>query len=306
MSVDVIGLGCGCLDFLAIVPNLPELDDQVRSVQSTQQGGGEVATALVTLAKLGVSTSYLGRIGQDSAGYIIKREFEQYDVDTSHMIMESDAVSLVSAVLVDQTSGKRSIVAGSTTASEFRPADIPDGLIERAKFLHLDATSRKAALVAAERAKNAGVTVVLDADVLAYDDEIGQLVQLTDVMIASEGFSRRWTGTVNPIEALDIMRSQGPETVVLTLGEQGSLSVNQGHVIHTDAFPVEVIDTTGAGDVYHGAFIFGMLQKWTLEKTSEFASAVAAMKCTKLGGRQGIPTYDEAISFVKSRNANYF
>ncbi|MEE2709069.1 MAG: PfkB family carbohydrate kinase [Gemmatimonadota bacterium] len=306
MSFDVIGLGCGCLDFLAIVPNIPELDDEVRSFQSTQQGGGEVATALVALAKLGTSTSYLGRIGEDSAGYFIKREFERYDVDTSHMIMEPNATSLVSAVLVDQASGKRSIVAGSTTASEFRPADIPDGLIECAKYLHLDATSRKAALVAAERAKSSDVTVVLDADVLAYDDEIGQLVQLTDVMIASEGFSRRWTGTVNPDEAIEIMRSQGPETVVLTLGDQGSICVNKGQVIYTDAFPVEVIDTTGAGDVYHGAFIFGMLQEWPLEKTAEFASAVAAMKCTKLGGRQGIPTYDEAISFVKNRNANYF
>ena len=161
-------------------------------------------------------------------------------------------------------------------------------------------------MVAAERAKNSGVTVVLDADALAYDDEIGQLVQLTDVMIASEGFSRRWTGTVNPAEAIEIMRSQGPDTVVLTLGDQGSICVNQGHVFYTDAFSIEVIDTTGAGDVYHGAFIYGMLQEWPLEKTAEFASAVAAMKCTKLGGRQGIPTYDEAISFIKNRNANYF
>ena len=304
---DVVGLGSSCLDFLGVVAHLPGLDEEIEMLESTQQGGGEVATALVALAKLGASVTYLGKIGDDPVGHFIKHEFDQYGVDSGHMIVEPGTTSLASMVMVDRETGKRTILAGKSTVSDLRSNEVPPGVIEDAKYLHLDGTtSRQAMLEVAGRARKAGVTVVLDADVLAYDADVHRLIELTDILISSKVFSHRFTGTHDPEEAIAIMRSYGPSVVALTLGEEGSLCQADGRLFHTPAFTVEVVDTTGAGDVFHGAFIFAMLQDWPLEKVSEFASAVAAMKCRKLGGRLGIPTFAEAITFLKDRKAEYF
>lgn len=301
---DVVGLGCACLDFIAVVPYIPELDDEVRMLESIQQGGGEVATALVALSRLGASTTYLGRVGDDAPGHMIKRELEGYGVGTQYLSMEPGCESLVSMVLVDKESGKRTILAGNSTVSEFLPSDIPEGLIESARFLHLDGTSRASALAAAQRARRAGVTTVLDADVLVCDPEIEELIAVTDILIASLGFSTAFAGTEDPSKAIAFMHAIGPDVVAITMGERGSLCHADGRAFHTPAFSVPVVDTTGAGDVFHGAFIFGLLRGWTTEMTVEFSSAVAAMKCAHLGGRRGIPTFEEAEAFIELRRKN--
>lgn len=151
-----------------------------------------------------------------------------------------------------------------------------------------------------------GVTVVFDADVLAYDSEIGKIVELTDILMPSNGFAQRFTNRDNPEKALEIMRAQGPSLVLITLGDEGSVCLAEDRIFYTPSFEVNVVDTTGAGDVFHGAFICGMLRDWPLEKVAEFASAVAGIKCTKLGGRLGIPTFKEAMRFLKDRDAKYF
>ncbi len=303
---DVVGLGCSCLDFFGVVPHIPGLDEEIEMLESTQQGGGEVATALVTLAKLGATVAYIGKIGDDPVGYFIKHEFDHYGVDTSHMIVEPGASSLASMVMVDQATGKRTIVGDKPTASELQPSEVQPGVIEKAKYLHLDGTFRQAVLDAARRARSAGVTVVLDADVMAYDQDVDRLIELTNILIPSKGFAERFTGTDDPERAIGTMRSYGPAVVALTLGEEGSVCYADGRLFHTPAFTVDVVDTTGAGDVFHGAFIFGMLRDWPFEKAATFASAVAAMKCRKLGGRLGIPTLPEALAFLKDRNAESF
>ena len=148
--------------------------------------------------------------------------------------------------------------------------------------------------------------VVLDADSLSRPDDIEELLHLTNYLIASRVFSEELTGLADPSAAVEALSGYGPSVTVVTLGEEGSVTLSGDRSFHTPAFPVSVVDTTGAGDVYHGAFIFGLLREWKLEKTAEFASAVAAMSCTRLGGRQGIPTLDEAISFLRDRDAEYF
>ena len=303
---DVVGLGCSCLDFLGVVPRIPGLDEEIEMLESTQQGGGEVATALVTLAKLGASVAYVGKVGDDPVGYFIKHEFDEYGVDTGNMMVEPGATSLASVVMVDQATGKRTIVGGKLTVSDLHPNEVQPGVIEGAKYLHLDGTFRQTALEVARRARNAGVTVVLDADVMTYDQDVHQLIELTDVLIPSKSFARLLTGTDEPERVIDKMRSYGPSVVALTLGDQGSICHADGRLFRTPALAVDVVDTTGAGDVFHGAFIFGMMQDWPCEKTAVFASAVAAMKCRKLGGRLWIPTLQEAIAFLKDRRAEYF
>ena len=147
---DVVGLGCSCLDFFGVVPRFPGLDEEVEMFQSVQQGGGEVATALVTLAKLGPSTTYLGKIGDDPVGHFIRHEFEHYGVDTTHLLVEAGATSLVSMVLVDAATGKRTIIAGTPTVSDLEPDEFPEDAVEDAQILHLDGASPRAAVVAAK------------------------------------------------------------------------------------------------------------------------------------------------------------
>jgi sulfofructose kinase len=302
---DVIGLGCSCIDFLGIIPYMPGLDEEIEMLQTSQQGGGEVATALVALAKLGSSVAYVGKIGDDLFGDFIKADFDRYGVDTSHLIVEKGATSQASIVLVDKKTGKRTILGCQYTASEMEPTEIRSDFIEQTKYLLLDGSFRRAALEAARRARKTGVTIVLDADVLAYDPEIHQLIELTDILIPSRTFSRFFTKTEEVDKATEVMRSYGPSIVLITLGDQGSICYAEGKTFHTPAFELEVVDTTGAGDVFHGAFIHGLLQGWRLEKVVEFATAVAAIKCTKLGGRAGIPSFEEAMEFLKSRGARY-
>ncbi len=295
---DVIGLGCSCIDFLGIVPRLPRLDEEIEMVDSMQQGGGEVATALVTLARLGASTAYIGKVGDDPIGVMIQHDFDHEGVNTDHLIVEPGARSLAAVVLVDQQSGQRSIIAGRRTAGELEAGELHDGLIEQAKYLHLDGTDAQAALVAAKRARKAGVTVVLDADVTALGPHIQQLIEQTDILIASQPFAESHTAGNDPVTAVERMQQAGPATVIVTLGDKGGVGSDGDRTFRYSAFEVDVVDTTGAGDVFHGGFIRGLLEGWPLEQTVRFAAAVAAVKCTKLGGRTGIPDMPTAMSFI--------
>ena len=305
MAYDVVGLGCACLDFLGIVPHLPDQDDQVWMSDSTQQGGGMVSTALVTLSKLGVSTAFVGRVGNDMAGRVVKEEFDLYGVDSAHLIMEPCASTPVSMILVDESTGQRTIMAGGS-AVDMSPSEIRSGMIAAARYLLLDTTGRQAALAAAEIARDAGVPVILDADSLSRPQDIGDLLRTTDYLIASRVFAEALTGLTDPEAAAKSLAGYGSSVVIVTLGEEGSLTLAGGRSFHTPAFPVEVVDTTGAGDVYHGAYIWGLLQEWSFEKTAEFASAVAALSCTRLGGRTGIPELDRAMEFLRDRGAAHF
>ena len=305
MAYDVVGLGCACLDFLGIVPQLPDQDEQVWMSDSTQQGGGMVSTALVTLSRLGVSTAFAGKVGNDTAGRVVKEEFDQFGVDSSHLIMEPGASTPVSMILVDESTGQRTIMAGGSAVT-MSAAEVPAALVAAARYLHLDNTNRQAALAAARIAREAGVSVVLDADTVSPPDDLEALLRSTDYLIASRVFADELTGRTDPAEAATALAGYGSSVTVVTLGEEGSYTLAEGRSFHTPAFPVEVVDTTGAGDVYHGAFIFGLLQEWRLEKTAKFASAVAAMSCTRLGGRAGIPDLENALGFLRDRGAEHF
>lgn len=305
MSYDAVGIGCACLDFLGIVPRLPDQDEQVWMSDSTQQGGGMVSTALVTLSRLGASTAFAGKIGNDMAGRVVKEEFDLYGVDAGHLTMEPGATTPVSMILVDESTGQRTIMAGGTAVT-LAPSEVPAELIAAARYLHLDNTNRQAALAAARIARDSGVPVVLDADTASQPDDLDALLRVTDYLIASRVFADELTGAADAVAAAKTLAGYGSTVTVVTLGEEGSYTLAGDRSFHTPAFPVEAVDTTGAGDVYHGAFIFGLLRKWDPEKTAQFASAVAAMSCTRLGGRAGIPDLHSALEFLRDRGAEHF
>ena len=201
--VDVVGLGCCCFDLLGVVPHMPGPDEEIRMLETRQQGGGEVATALVTLARLGCSVACAGKVGDDAFGNSIRRELDQYGVDTRHLVVEAGTLSQASVVLVDRATGQRSILACVPTFNELQPSQLPPGLIEKARVLHLDGVHRAAALAAAGRARRAGVPVVLDADVLALEGDISELLLWTDILIASLAFASTFANTEDVDEAID-------------------------------------------------------------------------------------------------------
>lgn len=291
---DVIGLGNCAADFLGIIPYYPALDERVQIVQLDRQGGGEAATAIVTLARLGASTSFVGKIGDDDLGRFIKHEFETESVDTSHLVIEKGKTSLFAFCAIDQGSGRKTIFWHKET-SPLNPEDLDRNFITSTRILHLDQRELKAGFTAAAWAKKSGILVSVDID--DFNSRLEKLIKITDIFIGSQKCKNYFAN--DPWEASEKVSLLGPKIVVFTLGERGCFIKSIEESFMEPAFEVKVVDTTGAGDVFHGAFIYGLLQNWSLRKIARFANATSAIKCTKIGGRSGIPTLKEVTAFLK-------
>lgn len=290
MSFDVVGVGHAAVDYLGVVPRYPDVDTKIELSQFSMQGGGPVATALVTLATLGVRTSFVGKVSDDDFGRFISQGLSEAGVDTSSLIVDAGHVSPISFIAVEQSSGRRTIFYTRGDVARLTESEIPVQLLQEAKILHVDGLQMVAQVAAARVARDSGVQVVYDAG--SPREGMQDLLGLTDVLIASERFAAEVGGGALA-ESLKVMRALGPQTVVITIGEDGSVGMEQDETYILPALAVEVADTTGAGDVFHGAFIFAMLQGWDLRERMRFANAAAGLKCRSLGGRGGIPTRDE-------------
>lgn len=295
---DIVGLGFSTLDTIGLTPHLPQLDGVVLLHDLTRQGGGPVAQALVTAARLGLSAGFVGRVGDDAVGAEIRAGLAQEGVDISHLQVAPGATSPQSMILVDQPSGKRSICAFRGTAGDIVVDEPTLDYLCSGRFLHLDGHSPAAAASAARAAASQGVRVCLDAGAGAVMDHLLPLVELSDVVIAAERFAASISSDGTIAAGAARMLAMGPDIVVVTRGDQGSCTVTAEAEFSTAAFPVSVVDTTGAGDVFHGAYLYGLLQGWDLVRTAEFAGATAALKCTQLGGRAAIPRLPEVLSFL--------
>ena len=222
-------------------------------------------------------------------------------VDTTHVVRRSDAYGLESFVMINPETGTRT----KFPVRDFNPAiewtDELKAEISRADVLHLDGTNYENALNASKIAKEANVLVSLDGcSMQAEMDKNRKLASMADFLIMNSKYPLRVTGLDNYENALLEISEWGPRIVICTLGDRGSLAVIDGKVVHFPAYKVNVVDTTGAGDVFHGAFIAGYLDGMDLVENIEFASAVSALKCQKLGGRAGIPTKEEALMKMHS------
>jgi sulfofructose kinase len=300
----VVGVGCAALDYLGVVPGMPSFDDAeaVMAQQWLISGGGPVATALVALARLGVATSYLGILGADMVGQAVRAEFVREGVDVSRLRFDAAFRSLTSLVLVEAGTGQRAFISFRDSDPSFEWTEQDRELIRRARFLHLDSWYPAISLPAADIAREAGVPVCLDA--YRVDDRTAEWVARADILIATESFPRRYTGENDLERASRKLLAQGPDIVVVTLSERGCLVVTREESFHVAGFPVQVVDTTGAGDVFHGAFLYGLLQSWSLAETASFANAAGALACRQLGGRSAIPSLAELEAFLSRYGSN--
>ena len=305
-NLDVVGLGLATIDIITPVSHLPESNEVFEIYGIDVQGGGPVATALVALAKLGAKTAYLGAISQSRWGSMIMEEFKQYNVDTKHCRRFETGESPVAVILVEP-GGSRSILYEKGRQLLLGPQDINPDHIAAARILHLDGNHPDAAMQAAHMARQCDTLVSLDGG--AGEGKwkgMAELIPLADILIVARQFAERHTGDDDPLKAGPALLSHGAQFVVVTDGENGCWYWDDRQHFHQPAYKVNVCDTTGAGDTYHGAYLYAYLQRWPPQICLAFASAVAAIKCTQPGGRKGIPTLDQAIEFLRRSGMDYW
>ena len=292
-------MGLCALDYTCVVDRYPGPDMKIEAKQFSRQGGGPVPNALSALSHFGAKTSFIGKVGNDPEGKIVRSELERFGVDTSGLVMDSYSRTPRAFIWVDSHTGARTVVLDRTEIAELSAAELNEKLLQSCRYLHLDGRESPVSIYAARLAREAGAEVVLDAG--SMRENIKELLPLVDHMVVSKSFAEQFTGEGEPGAACLKLLEIGFLTVTVTLGNKGCVCAMKGDFFQQDAFEVEVVDTTGSGDVFHGAYIYGLSKGWPMDQVIEFASAAAAIKCTRIGGRQGIPTVDEVVQFIEVR-----
>jgi sulfofructose kinase len=294
-----LGFGVCPIDYLCTLKSYPDLDDKIEALESDVQGGGPVPTAMVTLSKLGKRAAFVGRIGDDQEGLFVKNQLEKEGVNTDYLIIDPKMKTPKAFIWVDKKTGKRTVVLDQPELKKTKPSEL--GFLDKLKikYLHLDARDININIFLAEWAKKIGAEVILDMGSLR--ENLKRLLPLVDYLVVSRRFALGYTKLPDPLKACRKLLTEGFKAVVITLGEKGAVGGARGNVFRMPGYKIKVVDTTGAGDVFHGAFIYGLLENWELKKIIKFSNACAALKCTELGGRAGIPTLNQVKNFLKSR-----
>lgn len=289
---DVVGFGLSSVDHLCVVQRHPRLDSKQQLVTYDVQPGGQVPSALVALQRWGLRTAYIGSFGDDQGGVLTRTALASEGVDLSATVVRANTRQQVSVILIDENSGERSVLWERVEGLVLGSDELSRERVVSGRVLLLDAVDRHTALTAARQAKDEGVLTVLDTD--DPRPGIDDLLQLTDVLIVGAEFPMRLTAETDLRSALRAAAKRGPWFVGVTLGPGGALAYVGGEFHYVPAFRVPVVDSTGAGDIFHAGSIYGLLQGWPVRDVLRFAAAAAALKCEKLGGRPGIPTLERA------------
>jgi sugar/nucleoside kinase (ribokinase family) len=295
--VDVVGVGLNATDTLIPLKSYPERGSKTEYSGSTVMPGGQVATTMVACQTWGLRTRYVGKLGDDDAARLHKVAFERIGVE-ARLVTVAGGISPQSLILVDEA-GERTVLCRRDERMLLQPAELDRGWIVNARALHVDGFETAAATVAAGWAREAGIPVIADLDEPYAGVEL--LLENIDYLIVSRDFPGRLMDETNLEQALKRMQMRyGCRLTAATLGQDGVLAWDGRRYHHCPAYLVPVVDTTGAGDIFHAGFIYGLLQGWGLEEQLDFACAAAAMNCTASGARGGI----RGLEMVQSMRAN--
>ncbi len=289
---DVVGIGLNATDTLILVPEYPAYAGKIAFDREILSPGGQVATTVVACSRLGLQAKYVGTIGDDARGQIQQESLRGTGVDTSAVIIRSGCPNQTAYILIDQRTGERTVLWQRDKCLRLRPEELSADDIVNARLLHIDGCDIEAAAFAASIARQAGVLVSLDVDTVYPGFEV--VLQNVDYLVAGNGWPERWTGESDPFAALSKLKNEFSFTVAATtLGTHGALALYEDRWFYSPGFEVSCVDTTGAGDVFHGAFCYCMLQKFDMVEALEFSNAAAALSCTAIGARGHIPTCSE-------------
>ena len=283
----VYGLGQCCLDYIGKVDTYPPPDVKCEFTDMVIEGGGPVATALVALARWGVSCTFAGLLGDDQFASIVHGTLGQEGVDTSGIIVREGSASQFAFILAEPGVGRRTIFWRRPTGAPPSPDELDFSTIRQAEVLHTDGLFVEASLAAAKTAKEAGVKVVVDAG--SFREGMLDLAQVSDYFLASETFSHGLVGEGKPLDACRRLAEFGPTVIAVTLGARGYVALTGDRIIERPAYQVDAVDTTGCGDVFHAGFTYGLIKGWQVDKCLDFAAWAAAKVSLELGGRAGIP-----------------
>jgi sulfofructose kinase len=299
VPVDVVGLGTNALDLLGVIEGHPEPDTKSPLREFDVQGGGMVATALVACARLGLRARYVGKFGEDYWARLGRRLLAREGVDVRHALRAPGSPGHVSMMLIDARTGTRTGFFRRPGAYAIQPGELDRAVITSGRLLHVDGVDAAAAAVAVGWARAAGIRVTMDGERVV--DGIDAVWPEVDVLVCNPAFMAGVTGRRGLEEGLEALAARGPARVAVTVAAEGAIGLEGGRFVRIPGFAVPVVDTNGAGDVFHGACTVGELRGWPFAWTLTFASAVAALKCRALGGRRGIPRLPEVAEFLRAR-----
>jgi len=298
---DAVGFGLNAVDHLIVVPKYPDFDTKTRLLEHKLSAGGQTATAMVALKRLGLNTAYAGRFGSDAEGHFGLATLKEEGVNTEHAEMVEGSATQIAFITIEEQSGERTIVWDRDDRLAYKPEDAPRDFGSQGRVLHLDAHDPPACVRVAQDAKQAGT--IISADIDNVYEGLPELLPYIDLLLGSKEFPGRVTGIRDGRTALvELQNRFGSVMTGMTLGDQGAIIYCDGHYLESPAFtaPGGCRDTTGAGDAFRGGFLYGLLTGEEIETSMKFGNAVAAMKCSKLGARPGLPTKQQLEEFLMS------
>lgn len=290
---DVVGVGLNATDTMILIPHFPAYGGKVPFIREILSPGGQVASAMVCCARLGLRVKYIGTIGGDERGRIQWESLRECGINLDHVQRRADTPNQSAYILIDQSTGERTVFWHRPEALRITPAEITPDQIACARLLHIDGHDTPAVAHAARLARQHGIPVTVDVDTIykGFEDVLPHV----DYLITSSEFPERWTGESDPLRALSLIQdAYGMRVAAMTLGAHGALARAGGRFLYSPAFVVNCVDTTGAGDIFHGAFCYAVLAGFDLEAALEFSNAMAALNCTALGARGRIASLEEA------------
>jgi sulfofructose kinase len=295
---DIVGFGLNAVDHLCFVSEFPVPDTKPRVSSFMRSPGGQAASAMVLCSRLGLRTKYVGKVGGDEVGAFSLESIRAEGVDVRDVKAVPGVTNQLAMVIVDQGTGERTILWYRPEKIATTPSEITAEKIACGRMLLIDGHDAPAAARAAAVAREKGIPVMLDAESVKKGTD--EVVANTDILIASRDFPRAFTGASDLEKAFDALRAAGPRVIGATLGSLGAIAmVADGSVVASPGYRVDVVDTTGAGDVFHGAFAYGFLEGWSVNRTLAFANAAAALNCASVGARGGPGGLSEIIALMK-------
>lgn len=295
---DVVGMGLNAVDHVCVIPRFPHYEEKLRMQDFRRTVGGQVASALVACARWGLRACYIGKVGSDEMGDFSLENLRREGLDLTYVRRVEGVRNQFAIILVDATTGERTIIWQRDARLAMEPEEVPAEAIAEARFLLLDGHDAPAAARAAKLGRDLGVRIVIDAETVKPGT--AEMVGAADYVVCSSRFPEAYTGEADLRKALLKINSDGPGCAVATLGSQGALCLVDGEFIESRGFKVKCVDSTGAGDIFHGAFIYGLARTWETERILEFSNAAAALNCTAIGARGGICPVDRIFDLMKT------
>ena len=308
--IDIVGLGEVVVDWVVEIPHYPKPDEKIDAITENLFSGGVTANFLVAAARLGGNCGFIGAIGDDDYGRFLLNDFRNENVDTSMTIVKNDNSTPVNFIMV--VKGEKSIIQSPKMQStRLVRKELDETYISNAKVLHTTLIHQDVSEEAIKIAKNYDIRISIDLEsqiALKGWNNLSKLLLQADVLLPNKEGAKTITGCNTPEAAAMFLINKGIPIVIITMGERGCLITTKEFQKLIPAYNIKpIVDTTGAGDTFNGAFSMAYwIKKWSLEKSCKYANAAAGLKLMKLGARTGMPYKDEVLNFLKLNEINHF